>query len=577
MKRRNFLKTLPAAVGLPFTLAGIPMKVMGENVLTRLIRAANENDKVLIILQLHGGNDGMNMLIPVEQYDLYYSRRPNIAIPAKNSLRKFIPLDSTLAAEAQVGLHPDMLGIKNLYDRGRAAVVQGVSYENNNGSHFRGRDIQFMGGGADDYLQSGWVGRYLNKYYEKFGDGTLSYPDDFPLVAPNAYDDLEMLDPLGIELGNDTSLIFHQQGNIPTSISLPSDLQAFSNLVNQLPGFEEGMADPRGIPPDAVQNSAYWKEMNWILGLEQKTDDYAARLYQVWQNGEVSPAPVYPRTYPFNAPSGSKNNPLSSQFELVARLIGGGCKTKVFMVRIGGFDTHADQTTSFDPTMGVHAALMYHISATMQAFQDDLKARGLEDRVLTVTTSEFGRRINSNGSYGTDHGTGGPIMIFGKGAKAGVYGTSPDLTNENVTNVEMQFDYREVYANLLHNWMGVSEADVNDIFNGDYLNGALGPLAGEPVITGTDEFINKRFMLEQNYPNPAKGATTIGFKINDTLQVIIDLMDSRGSRIKNIVDSVFEPGYHTLPVSLTGLQPGMYLYQMKAGTFKDVKKLMVTK
>ncbi len=577
MKRRNFLKTLPLAVGVPFTLAGIPMKAMGENVLTRLIRAANENDKVLIILQLHGGNDGMNMLIPVEQYDLYYSRRPNIAIPARNSLRKFIPLDSTLTAEAQVGLHPDMIGIKNLYDRGRAAFVQGVSYENNNGSHFRGRDIQFMGGGADDYLQSGWVGRYLNKYYEKFGDGSLSYPDDFPLVAPNAYDDLEMLDPLGIEMGNDTSLIFHQQGNIPTSISLPSDLESFSNLVNQLPGFEEGVADPRGIPPDAVQNSAYWKEMNWILGLEQKTDDYAARLYQVWQDGEVSPAPVYPRTYPFNAPSGSKNNPLSSQFELVARLLGGGCKTKVFMVRIGGFDTHADQTTSFDPTMGVHAALMYHISETMKAFQDDLKARGLEDRVLTVTTSEFGRRINSNGSYGTDHGTGGPIMIFGKGAKAGMYGRSPDLTNENVTNVEEQYDYREVYANILQNWMGVSEADVNDIFNTDYPKRGLGPLAGEVVVTGNEEFINKRYSLEQNYPNPAKGATTIGFKINDTLQVIIDLMDSRGSRIKNIVDSVYEPGYHTVPVQLTGLQPGMYLYQMKAGAFKDVKKLMVTK
>lgn len=577
MKRRNFLKTLPLAVGVPFTLAGIPMKAMGENVLTRLIRAANENDKVLIILQLHGGNDGMNMLIPVEQYDLYYNRRPNIAIPAKNSLRKFIPLDSTLAPEAQVGLHPDMQAIKGLYDTGRAAFVQGVSYENNNGSHFRGRDIQFMGGGADDYLQSGWVGRYLNKYYEKFGDGSLSYPDSFPLAPPNAYDDLEMLDPLGIELGNDTSLIFHQQGNIPTSISLPSDLQAFSNLVNQLPGFEEGVADPRGIPPDAVQNSAYWKEMNWILGLEQKTDDYAARLYQVWQDGEVSPAPAYPRTYPFNAPSGSKNNPLSSQFELVARLLGGGCKTKVFMVRIGGFDTHADQTTSFDPTMGVHAALMYHISATMKAFQDDLKSRGLENRVLTVTTSEFGRRINSNGSYGTDHGTGGPIMIFGKGAKAGVSGRAPDLTDETVNNVEMQFDYREVYANLLHNWMGVSETDVNDIFNGDYLNGALGPLAGEVVVTGNDEFINKRFKLEQNYPNPAKGATTIGFRINDTLQVIIDLMDSRGSKIKNVVDSVFEPGYHTIPVQLTGLQPGMYLYQMKAGIFKDVKKLMVTK
>lgn len=558
-------------MSVPFTLAGIPMKVMGENILTKLIRSAdNVNDKVLIILQLHGGNDGMNMLIPVEQYDLYYSRRPNIAIPAKNSLRKYIPLDSTLPSEAQVGLHPDMSHIKGLYDTGRAAFVQGVSYDKNNGSHFRGRDIQFMGGGADDYFQSGWVGRYLNQVYSP-----LVYPGDFPLELPNPYD-LEMLDPLGIEMGNDTSLIFHQQGNIPTSISLPSNLEAFSNLVNELPGFEEGVADPRGIPPEVVENSAYWKEMNWILGLEQKTDDYAQRLYEVWTAGGESSV-SYPETYPFNAPSGSKNNPLSDQFQLVARLLAGGCKTKVFMVRIGGFDTHADQTTSYDPTMGGHAALLYHISATMKAFQDDLKARGLEDRVLTVTTSEFGRRINSNASYGTDHGTGGPIMIFGKGVKAGVSGRAPDLTNAEITNVPMQFDYREVYANLLHHWMGASETDVNDIFYGDYLNGNLDPLA-TTVITGKDdEFISTRYKLEQNYPNPAKDATTIGFRINDTLQVIIDLMDSRGSKIRNLLNTVLEPGYHSIPVSLSGLQPGIYLYQMKAGVFKDIKKLMVTK
>lgn len=573
MKRRSFLKTIPLAASIPFTLAGIPMKVMSENVLTKLIRAADrENDKVLVILQLHGGNDGMNMLIPVEQYDLYYSRRPNIAIPAKNSLRKYIPLDSTLAADAQVGLHPDMQAIKGLYDTGRAAFVQGVSYENNNGSHFRGRDIQFMGGGAEDYHTSGWVGRYLNKFYSP-----AVYPSDFPLKEDNDLEMEVMLDPLGIEMGNDTSLIFHQTGNIPTSISLPSNLEAFSNLVNELPGFQEGQPDPRGFPPDILVHSKYYNELDWILDLEQKTDDYAQRLYEVWTAGGASSV-SYPETYPLNAPNGSKQNPLSDQFQLVARLLAGGCKTKVFMVRIGGFDTHADQTTNYDPTMGVHAALLYHISATMKAFQDDLKERGLEDRVLTVTTSEFGRRINSNSSYGTDHGTGGPILIFGKGAKAGVYGTAPDLTITETNNVPEQFDYREVYANLLHNWMGVSEEDVNEIFFGDYLNRKLTTPLATTVITGQDdEFIGKRYQLDQNYPNPAKGATSIGFRINDTLQVIIDLMDSRGSKIRNITNSIYEPGQHAIPVQLSGLQAGMYLYQMKAGAFKDVKKLMVIK
>ena len=163
MKRRNFIKQLSLA-SIPFTIGGIPLKLMAENSLTRMAKMST-NDRVLIILQMHGGNDGLNAVIPVEAYDLYYSRRANIAIPSKNSLRKMIPLDTTLKSDAQVGLHPDMVGLKDLYDRGRACIVQGVSYKNNNGSHFRGRDISFMGGSFDDYFSSGWVGRYLQQEF----------------------------------------------------------------------------------------------------------------------------------------------------------------------------------------------------------------------------------------------------------------------------------------------------------------------------------------------------------------------------------------------------------------------------
>src|SRR5689334_13879080 len=141
--RRNFLKRLPAAISLPFTLGGIPLNLMAENALTKMARASLDNDRVLIILQMHGGNDGLNCLIPVADYDLYYNQLANIAIPARNSIRKYIPLDSTLPLDQQVGLHPDMASMKHMYDQGRVAMVQGVSYKNNNGSHFRGRDIQF--------------------------------------------------------------------------------------------------------------------------------------------------------------------------------------------------------------------------------------------------------------------------------------------------------------------------------------------------------------------------------------------------------------------------------------------------
>lgn len=136
----------------------IPIRVMAEQ--SHFLRLADQsnNDRVMVIIELHGGNDGLNSVIPIEQYDLYYSRRANIAIPAKNSIRRYIPLDSTLASPDQIGLHPDMMGAKDLYDRGRMAVIQGVSYPNNNGSHFRGRDIWHMGGGFDEYYSSGWGG-----------------------------------------------------------------------------------------------------------------------------------------------------------------------------------------------------------------------------------------------------------------------------------------------------------------------------------------------------------------------------------------------------------------------------------
>ena len=152
------------------------MRVMAEESHFLRLAEQSDNDRVLIILQLHGGNDGINMVIPSGNYDEYYFRRPNIAIPKLNSSRKLIDLDSTMPSVDQVGLHPDMIGAKDLYDRGRMAIVQGVSYPNNNGSHFRGRDIWHMGGGFDDYYSSGWVGRYLQSTYSDLG----TYPDDFP-------------------------------------------------------------------------------------------------------------------------------------------------------------------------------------------------------------------------------------------------------------------------------------------------------------------------------------------------------------------------------------------------------------
>jgi uncharacterized protein (DUF1501 family) len=564
--RRDFLKKLPLAMSIPFTIGGIPLRVLGEGSSLARMAAASGNDRVLIILQLAGGNDGLNCLIPVEKYDEYHTRRANIAIPAKNSLRKYIPLDSTLPADTQVGLHPDMLAMKGLYDQGRVTFVQGVSYKNNNGSHFRGRDIWFMGGSADDYYQSGWVGRYLEGEF-----APKKYPEDFP--------NPEMKDPLAIEMGNDVSLIFHQQGNIPTSISISSPEQ-FAQLVGELEGFLDEEVDPRGLPPDYLKGSPYYKELDWILSLEDKSKDYAQRLAEVYEAGGATSV-TYPENYPFNAPKGSLKNPLSGQLKLIAQLLAGGCETKVFLVKVGGFDTHADQVEKYDTTMGGHAALMYHISTAMSAFQEDLRSRALEERVLSVTTSEFGRRIQSNGSYGTDHGTGGPLFIFGRGVQPGVVGKVPDLSKGNV---DMQYDYRLVYGNIMKDWMLVDDTRLNEIFPGlmtstgttDGVTFQTLPLA-QQIITGTEGFISDRFSLGECYPNPAKDKTSLSFTLNSTNQVNVDLMDNQGKVVKAMVNGIYEPGEHKIDVDLTGLPTGHYIYQFKTGFYKESKKLVIIK
>lgn len=551
-------------MGIPITMAGIPLRVMGDNQLSRMAKAATFEDRVLIILQMHGGNDGLNTLIPVENYDLYYSKRPNLAIPAKNSSRKFIGLDHTLPANSQVGLHPDMVAVKDLYDRGRVNLIQGVSYKNNNGSHFRGRDILFMGGSSEDYYSSGWIGRYLNQEIA---------PDVYPQNFPNE----SMKDPLAIEMGSDVSLVFHQEGNIPMSISL-NDPEAFATLVGELEGFLDVEVDPRGLPPEYLRDSPYYKELEWILSLEDKSKDYAERLFDVWKAGRESSV-SYPETYPYNAPRNSYRNSLSPQLKLIARMLAGGCKTRVFLVKIGGFDTHAEQVESYDTTMGAHAALLYHISSAMKAFQEDLKARGLEDQVLTVTTSEFGRRVESNGSYGTDHGTGGPVMIFGKGANPGVIGEVPDL---NDRNIGMQYDYRQVYANIMRDWMGVSDQSLNEIFPG--IMTAAGTSDGvvftelpiaQRTITDAAGFVSSRFALSDCFPNPALTETTVHFRVNHSGTVVISLMDINGKEVKRVADGYYAPGEHKIAVDVTGIKPGSYVCLLRAGVFRQSKKLTI--
>ncbi|MBK6267175.1 DUF1501 domain-containing protein [Marivirga sp. S37H4] len=565
MQRRKFLKKLGFAAGMPFALSGIPIQVLASHEPFKNLLHKSTNDNVLVILQMHGGNDSMNTFIPIDAYDQYYSRRANIAIPYKSGNRTLIPLDSTLDLKDQVGLHPDMTDFKAMYDQGKAAVYQGVSYPKNNGSHFRGRDIWFMGGDYDDYFSSGWIGRYLNQAY-----APSAYPDDFPNTA--------MPDPLALEMGNDSSLLFHQEGNIPTSISLGNSPGQLLDQIENLEGFADQGVDPRGLPPEFLNGSAYKKEMDWILGLEDKSETYIKRLQEIYLASADSNV-AYPEIYPFNAPSGSLRNPLSGQLKLVGKLLGGGIKTKVFLVKIGGFDSHASQVETANTTMGIHATKMYHISAALKAFQQDLKNRGISEKVLTITMSEFGRRIPSNGSYGTDHGKGGAVMLFGDKVNAGVFGTNPDMSKDNI---EMQFDYRQLYSGILHDWFGVEQSVINqDIFFKDFFNAT--DEAGNPLptvkiisdkITSNKEWLTERYNVSAPYPNPARNFTHIHVNSNTKGTATVEILDQKGAVLKSIKEQLNQ-GKTEIKVTTDFLKQGMYYLKIESSYIHETKKLVI--
>lgn len=551
MERRDFIKNISLATAAPLFLGGIPINLLASNQRLQLAASTADNDRVLVILQLHGGNDGLNTVIPIDQYNEYYNLRPNIAIPATGA-RKYITLDSTLVDAMQAGLHPDMLGVKQLYDQGKVAIVQGVSYPNNNQSHFKSRDLWFMGddGKTNPTSGSGWAGRMLNVEYPNY---------------PQSYPSAKMEDPLALELGSSTtSLLFHRNDGdgIPVSISINNPNQ-FNTLIEKV-GNDK-------LPP-GLENTYYGDEIRWIKEIENKSQPYASQLKQKYDNGGNSSV-TYPSLYTLNAPSKFLRNPIAENFRLIARLLAGGCKTKIFVVRMGGFDTHANQVESYNATYGNHAALLYHISSTMKAFQDDLKLLGIEDRVMTTTYSEFGRRPASNGSYGSDHGSAAPLFIFGKHVKPGVVGNNPDLSNMPGGNLILQNDYRSVFRTVLQDWMLVSD-DALKATGFDKFD-KLDIVSSTATSTTKHEFQSTRFVIGPCTPNPAKSQTSFSLKINDKSKVLVQLYNIEGKLIEIVTNEEMEAGTHQINVNLQNLSAGIYTLRIDAGIAKGVNKINV--
>ncbi|MFP4339369.1 MAG: DUF1501 domain-containing protein [Cyclobacteriaceae bacterium] len=557
MRRRNFLKNITKASLAPLLLNGIPVQqLMGQSALKELA-AQSTNDRVLVLIQLHGGNDGLNTLVPLNQYDIYHRLRSNIALPQKGS-RSVISLDNTLPESQMIGLHPDIRALKELYEQGKTAIVQGVGYDNMNGSHFRSRDIWFMGGNYDQTFNSGWTGRYLSELYP-------DYPDKYPSMA--------MPDPLALELGSRVSLAFHREDGIPTAVALEDPDQFYR------------LSEGGGAPAEVSPNGSYYdEELSYIAGIEDKGDDYAQRLYKVFSKGKNVVA--YPDKYSLNAPYYKAKNHLSSQLKTIARLMSGGCQTRVYLARLGGFDTHALQVEQSDSSMGEHAALLHNLFEAIKAFQNDLKALELEDKVMTVTFSEFGRRATSNGSLGTDHGTTAPMFVFGKHVNAGVIGENPDLSNLTPdNNLRKQHDYRQVFGTLLADWMGatnsaIEAARLERFTRRDQIlpiinkipSGSSPSPAPEPSPAPAPE-PEKELPHQVNklFPNPAYDEITLEYYMASRVPHRIVILNANGVEMDVINRKGWDYGFKKAAFRLDQYKSGNYMCVLEIGSDRIVK------
>jgi uncharacterized protein (DUF1501 family) len=544
MKRRQFIRNLGLASAGSMMLAGVPVKLLASNSKLKMA-AASGNNNVLIFVQLHGGNDALNTLIPVNQYDTYYNYRANIAIPDSGQ-RKFIAVDTSLDLEDQVGLHPDMIGFKELYDQGKATIVQNVGYPNINMSHFRGRDIVFMGGADTNDYSSGWMGRYLDYEYTGY---------------PGAYPNESMRDPIGIEMGNIMSIAFHREAGIPMGINIHNP-QQFYDLITTVG------VDPPIVYPDSHAGD----ELQYLADMEKKSNQYAGRLKETFDNGSNSSV-SYPEAYPLSAPEPFLSNPLSPQLKLIARLLKGGLKTRIFLCRIGGFDLHGQQVEQYDSTLGTHAALLYHLSSAIKAFQDDLAALGIEDNVLTMTFTEFGRRVNSNASYGTDHGTATPVFLFGKGLKGGILGSNPDLSNLHNGNLVYSTDYRQIYTSVVQDWFGASDEAMQATGFSQWVNQRLDLIAASTGIHEVTDRNTKPGLLGC-YPNPVEKETVVNFFVRQPSAVTIRLYDITGKEVKKVETYAALYGTQETPINMSDLNSGPYILEISNGKFKDTVKLL---
>jgi uncharacterized protein (DUF1501 family) len=385
LKRNAFL--LGAASGLAVVGAA-------DGLFSRALAQAplgGSDDRVLVVVNFQGGNDGLNTVVPFGM-PAYYKYRPSLAVPQNDVLR----INDT------IGLNPALKAFKDMYDKGQVAIVQGVGYPKPDFSHFRSTEI-WQTAAPDTYASTGWLGRYL---------------DGAGLPAENLFNAVAIADVLPEVLVADrvdVAAIAQLNGyGLTSDRSKTLGRDAFHSFVadNNVPFHSPYLAQVAQIEDHAQRGAEELPQL--VAGYK--------------------PAATYPGT------------PIGRSLALAAQIVGSKLGTRVLFVQLGSFDTHTTQK-------GTQDRLLTDFAAAISAFYTDLAAHGNDNRVLTMTFSEFGRRVAENGSRGTDHGSAAPLFVIGGGVKGGLYGEHPSLDALEAGNLKFTTDFRSVYATVLEKWL----------------------------------------------------------------------------------------------------------------------------
>jgi len=502
--RRDFLSASGILGAGSLLLGNVGLRAFQPTPLMAAL-ANGPNDRILVLIRLDGGNDGLNTIIERGNQH-YYNLRPTIAIQEPNLWALSNAYGMPLATQA----------LQPLWEDGMMKVIHNVGYPEPNYSHFRSYDIVASASDSDVVVNTGWMGRFLDNEYAAF----LETP---PTVPP------------ALQIGVQTDLIFRADAaNMALAVSSP---QEFYQIAQTGQLYDTAL----------LGNTPRELELAYVRQTANAAFRYAQTIKEAYSKGKNQ----------VNYPT---NNRLAEQLAIVAKLIKGNLGTRVFMVEIGGFDTHAEQ-------LDFHLTLLQRLSEGVKAFYEDLGFDGnteLPNKVLGMTFSEFGRTIFENASLGTDHGWGTPMMLFGGGIGNGFTGQYQDLSDPDpYGDPEFSVDFRSVYSTVLQDWMGNSPELVNFVMGQAHstVSGLVPPIA-------PPKGDNHKCALLGHNPHPSLPATIeIKYSMLQNGPVRLQILDSAGHVLRTLIDAYKERGSYSFPFRASDfyLSPGVYQYRLQSG------------